>query len=75
MTGPSTSGLQAIGQRIASERLRDPSRALGLVRTRENAPQVPCRFKSKTAESLYRALRTVKDPRGRRGASVSMPQC
>lgn len=50
----------------ALERLRDPSRLLVGEDPRKRAPgTMP--IKSKTAESLYRALRTVKDPRSRRG--------
>jgi len=50
----------------ALERLRDPSRLLEDEDPKERAPgSMP--VKSKTAESLYKALRTVKDPRSRRG--------
>jgi hypothetical protein len=50
----------------ALERLRDPSRLLSGEDPKKRAPgTMP--VKSKTAESLYRALRTVKDPRSRRG--------
>jgi len=50
----------------ALERLRDPSRLLSGEDPKKRAPgAMP--VKSKTAESLYRALRTVKDPRSRRG--------
>lgn len=50
----------------ALERLRDPSRLLDGEDPKKRAPgTMP--VKIKTAESLYKALRTVKDPRQRRG--------
>ena len=50
----------------ALERLRDPRRLLKGEDPKKRAPgALP--VSSKTAESLYKALRTVKDPRSRRG--------
>lgn len=50
----------------ALERLRDPSRLLAGEDPKARAPGV-LPVSAKKAESLYRALRKVKDPRARRG--------
>lgn len=50
----------------ALERLRDPSRLLAGEDPKARAPGV-MPVKAKQAESLYKAMRTVKDPRARRG--------